>query len=260
MRDFVEEVIIPRTRDKGMGYALMVNDDNPLQIQVLVSHTWDEGTLELYFALKTVVRMDVPLFVCFFSMYQNSDEPPNIKSAGVNITEQLGNDAMSGPFAEVLNMFLHEQNLRLHRTTDRNIVEQSKGARNMYSYMTSKSNELTCGYMVVVPTKYCEIFSRMWCCLEIYTAMNMGIPMFISKLSSALTSPLSCENARCGNPNKKMNDDEKSIRSAIVESWGYGNVDFFIRDFSIIAKKLMGTFDYPSKPPVGDNLPQFEQT
>eukprot|EP00553_Chaetoceros_curvisetus_P012948 CAMPEP_0204640480 /NCGR_PEP_ID=MMETSP0717-20131115/47530_1 /ASSEMBLY_ACC=CAM_ASM_000666 /TAXON_ID=230516 /ORGANISM="Chaetoceros curvisetus" /LENGTH=278 /DNA_ID=CAMNT_0051660915 /DNA_START=144 /DNA_END=977 /DNA_ORIENTATION=- len=56
VRDFVEKVIKPRTYHKGtnMGYSLLVNEKKPLQVQVMVSHTWDEGILEFYFALQTV--------------------------------------------------------------------------------------------------------------------------------------------------------------------------------------------------------------
>ncbi|CAB9515683.1 expressed unknown protein [Seminavis robusta] len=105
---FVKEQIIPKTAQKEMGYALLINQQKPLQVEIMVSHSWYEGILEFFFALKTaVVDPHTPLFVCFLSLYQND----NI-AHGVTIRQQLGRNAKRGPFVEIFHNFKNNRVLR----------------------------------------------------------------------------------------------------------------------------------------------------
>eukprot|EP00913_Durusdinium_trenchii_P002371 g2189.t1 len=49
VRDMVRNHILPRTAGKGVGYALKINHQSPLEVEVLVSHSWNENAEELDF-------------------------------------------------------------------------------------------------------------------------------------------------------------------------------------------------------------------
>jgi len=231
VRDFVIQYIKPKTENTDMGYALMINKKKPLQVRAMVSHTWEEGILEFYYALQTVVSdPKIPLFICFLSIYQN-----NNPQAGITIGDQLGSDAAKGPFSEVLMTFLSSKELRISKSDMKELTANGfiNGEGGKHHQPAPK---LSCGYMLIVPTRYCNIYSRMWCCLELYTAATMGIPTFVSKLPSAIMDlSVSTKDARCGDPKKKeMNNDEKSIRTLIETGVGYEEIDSFIADYTMI--------------------------
>jgi hypothetical protein len=93
---FVNEWVKPRTSGKGMGYALLLNQDAPKTVNVMVSHAWCENAIEF---LKTVVRSsskhDV-FFICALSLYQNED------GKGPSIEQQIGKTEEENPFKIVL--------------------------------------------------------------------------------------------------------------------------------------------------------------
>lgn len=113
----------------------------------------------------------------------------------VSIQRQLGNDVRTGPFSTVL------------KQADR---------------------------MIAVLTPAADIYTRMWCVLEIFVAVQEGVPVELAALSRSYTSqgvssslcdavieqsraPCNSCLARCGNPAAPPNSDELAIR-ALVEA------------------------------------------
>ncbi|CAB9506368.1 expressed unknown protein [Seminavis robusta] len=230
---FVESYIKPITANRGMGYALWINRASPLEVQVMCSHTWQEGILEFYHALRTTLDEDTPLFVCFLSIYQNSEGE---FFDGVTIDQQLGNDPLRGPFAQVLHNFKNKPSLRLSRQDMRQVKRFDREYATESGYRSKP--HMSCGYMVVVPTQYANIYSRMWCCLELFTAAKEGVPIFITKQAMGiLDRDVSTRTARCGLPSDVMNRDEILIRAAIEGGVGYDFVDEFIAGFTAIHAK-----------------------
>eukprot|EP01038_Epipyxis_sp_PR26KG_P016555 gene16555-22603_t len=124
----------------------------------------------------------------------------------VSIAKQLGNDPMRGPFATVLNQ---------------------------------KETEL----MLAVITEQCDIYTRLWCVLEIFVAIQVKLPVQITTysrtdgisstdrlyhnaISQGADIAVDSQRARCGDPTKPPNMDEITIRAAIesVEG-GYATID-----------------------------------
>lgn len=96
VRDMVRNHILPRTAGKGVGYALKINHQSPLEVEVLVSHSWNENAEEFVETLERTVRPDEVLFVCAFAIYQNEDD------AGPTVSEQIGASMNESPFGRVL--------------------------------------------------------------------------------------------------------------------------------------------------------------
>jgi len=92
----VEEYIKPRTAGTGLGLALLLNEDAPLEVNVMVSHAWSENVEEFVRALELSVSADDVMFICAFALYQCED------GAGPSIPEQLGTTAAESPFHKVL--------------------------------------------------------------------------------------------------------------------------------------------------------------
>lgn len=96
----VEEYVKPRTRGSGLGYALLMNQAAPLEVNVMVSHTWAENAEEFFQTLERSVRPHDVMFICALSLYQNKD------GAGPTISQQLGMTASESPFRRVLDHIL----------------------------------------------------------------------------------------------------------------------------------------------------------
>lgn len=98
----VNDFVKPMTQGKGMGYALMKNQDAPLGVNVMVSHCWGENAKEFIESLERSASKDDVMFICAFSIYQNED------SIGPTIEEQLGTDPPDSPFERVLQRIQHQ--------------------------------------------------------------------------------------------------------------------------------------------------------
>jgi len=96
VRDMVKNHILPRTAGTGLGYALKINQESPLEVDVLVSHSWNENAEEFVETLERTVDADEVLFVCAFAIYQNED------GAGPTVSQQIGASMNSSPFGRVL--------------------------------------------------------------------------------------------------------------------------------------------------------------
>jgi len=94
--DLVERYVKPRTSGTGLGLALLRNREQPLEVNVMVSHAWGENASEFIRALELTVSQKDVLFICAFSLYQCED------GEGPSIAEQLGSEPTESPFYRVL--------------------------------------------------------------------------------------------------------------------------------------------------------------
>lgn len=96
IHDLVETRIIPWTRGKGIGYALLLNQEEPKSVGIMISHCWAENALEFLDAVCRSTKKGDVMFICAFSLYQCED------SLGPSINQQLGSIPSKGPFQQVL--------------------------------------------------------------------------------------------------------------------------------------------------------------
>jgi len=184
MYDVVKNLITPLTEGRGVGYALLINNDKPLRAKYMTSHAWGERYDHFVRAINDS-RCEGPFWVCAMALYQNEDMP------SITISKQLGPSIENGPFATVL-----------------------KQATNM----------------IAVFTPAVDIYTRMWCVFEIFMAVKSGVNVQFVALSYQYLSGMEniydaifehgkkaspSVNARCGNPSKPINSDEKKIRKLI---------------------------------------------
>lgn len=200
MTDVVKKLIVPRTKELGISYALLLNKKKPLRATHMVSHGWMEKYIHFIKALEGA-QLDeekTGLWVCSMAIYQCEDIPE------LTIERQLGEDVNRGPFATVL-----------------------KQASIMLALLTPDSN----------------IYTRMWCVLEIFVAIQLGTPVQLVSYRNDLnfhgvrgTSDAVVEHgkkrcysksARCGDPaDPHMNSDERDIRALIERTdGGYDTLD-----------------------------------
>lgn len=197
IRDFVAKSVKPRTQGLGMGLALSLNRDAPLKANLMISHAWDENALGFFQDIEAHVREEEVMFICFFALYQCED------SAGPSIGEQLGPDVRGGPFAEV--------------------IAQLKPA-GLLADLSNGWLARPQGRMLVVTCEECDLYSRLWCVWEAYVALSLRVPVaFAGRGQIFGTDAPSSKFARCGDPRRPMNEDERKIREAIeslpVETW-----------------------------------------
>eukprot|EP00931_Biecheleriopsis_adriatica_P023223 TRINITY_DN14714_c0_g7_i2.p1 TRINITY_DN14714_c0_g7~~TRINITY_DN14714_c0_g7_i2.p1 ORF type:complete len:695 (-),score=123.32 TRINITY_DN14714_c0_g7_i2:59-2143(-) len=94
--DVVNRYVKPRTSGTGLGYALLVNEENPKEVTTMISHAWQENALDFCETLQRSVEPDEPLFICALSLYQCDD------GKGPTIQQQLGQNPKESPFRRVL--------------------------------------------------------------------------------------------------------------------------------------------------------------
>lgn len=96
MYTFVNDFVIPWTQGTGISYALHMNQDDPKEVNVLVSHAWGENVEDFFETLLRSTEDSDVLFVCALSLYQADD------AAGPSIEEQLGHHPFESPFRQIL--------------------------------------------------------------------------------------------------------------------------------------------------------------
>eukprot|EP00929_Paragymnodinium_shiwhaense_P026660 TRINITY_DN15805_c0_g1_i7.p1 TRINITY_DN15805_c0_g1~~TRINITY_DN15805_c0_g1_i7.p1 ORF type:complete len:620 (+),score=27.97 TRINITY_DN15805_c0_g1_i7:150-2009(+) len=104
---FVASYVNPITAGTGLCYALLVNQDKPLEVSVTVTHAWEESVLGLYQALRRTLRPDDVVFITAFGLYQCED------GAGPTICQQTGSRAIDSPIIRVLRHKHHRNNSRI---------------------------------------------------------------------------------------------------------------------------------------------------
>eukprot|EP00548_Thalassiothrix_antarctica_P018999 CAMPEP_0194194452 /NCGR_PEP_ID=MMETSP0154-20130528/75587_1 /TAXON_ID=1049557 /ORGANISM="Thalassiothrix antarctica, Strain L6-D1" /LENGTH=403 /DNA_ID=CAMNT_0038918883 /DNA_START=1240 /DNA_END=2450 /DNA_ORIENTATION=+ len=202
VRELVETTIKPATDGLGISYALLMNQEEPKETNIMVSHSWDEPVKEFVESIEQLAKdldlsEDTTFWICALSIYQNND-----KEKGPTIGEQLGPDPENGPFATILR---------------------------------------TVKLMIVVLTSASDVYSRLWCVYEMYMATQLGVKVVLSPYGrsynfylgmmevqsgnmkadiciSNLHKPINSIRARCGHPSQPENEDEKMIRRVINTS------------------------------------------
>jgi len=97
MYTLVSDFVVPWTRGKGMGYALLQNQDDPKEVNLMVSHSWGENAEEFLTTLGRSTSSQDVLWICALSMYHAED------GAGPSVREQLGCTPEESPFRRVLD-------------------------------------------------------------------------------------------------------------------------------------------------------------
>ncbi|CAB9525341.1 expressed unknown protein [Seminavis robusta] len=135
MRQVVRDFIQPKTLPYGVGYALWRNQDAPILATIMVSHSWEEYFGEFVDALTAVSSKiaDQGLWICSLAMLQKTEAGIG---PGPTIEEQLGENVLNGPFAQVVR----RANL-----------------------------------MLVVQTPRALVYERLWCVLELYQAIQCNV-------------------------------------------------------------------------------------
>eukprot|EP00440_Ansanella_granifera_P026968 gb/GFBE01029288.1/.p1 GENE.gb/GFBE01029288.1/~~gb/GFBE01029288.1/.p1 ORF type:complete len:640 (+),score=72.07 gb/GFBE01029288.1/:1-1920(+) len=287
----VADFVVPWTKGKGVGYALLVNQEAPEEVNVMVSHAWAENAEEfLATLLRSISSTDV-VFVCALSLYQAEDD------AGPSIAEQIGNAATDSPFRKVLahinakrksGGFLWRHGRRLLRglpvffamcailvfyypiivfgclptlegcyvigprfhtsrvftilrtigilasvdewvpceTSDPSLtncpwIAAVAGVLAATSWLViNKVLRIYSGRLLVIPNHEMDIYSRLWCIYEIYTASSLKVPVELGR-TLASAGKVSSRQAECSCP-----EDAAQINREIEASEiGYDQID-----------------------------------
>jgi len=196
--DFVPKFVKPRTDGTGMGLALFLNQESPQQVNVMVSHAWQENAMNFFEdVLKFMMPFEVA-FICFLSNYQGTRE---------EIDAQLGGDISVSPFTEVLSSF----------HTHRMLVVPNEELRGNGEGLYSR---LWCDWEIKVAADMG---------LPIHLTQRTDLDYLLG------SNNRSSRTARCGDPRLPPNVDEQLIREAIenrpVEGGKFQSLGVFV--FSI---------------------------
>lgn len=199
IRDFVTKFVEPMTRGKGMGIALLLNADAPLEVNLMISHCWDENALGFFDDLESNALESEVMFICFFSLYQNED------GWGPSIAEQLGTDIRAGPFAQVIKSFLPACGTLAAIADDEDDASRDHDEDDAPPTFR--------GRMLVVTNREVPLYSRLWCVWEVYNALAIDIPIDFTVRGELFDGCCpSCKFAHCDKP-----EDEQRIRVAIEQ-------------------------------------------
>jgi len=175
VNEFVQKFVLPM-QGNFRGLALEKNKHAPQEVNLMISHAWAENVKDFFEDVLEHTYEHEVAFVCFLSNYQGTPD---------EIDRQLGHDIHRSPFTEAI--------------------------RN-------------CQRMLVVPNEELlrngqGLYSRLWCDWEIKVAADNGLPIHVTARCTKahlLGSPVrSSRDARCGDPSKPWNKDERLIRTAI---------------------------------------------
>mmetsp|Transcript_81892 Transcript_81892/g.210980 ORF Transcript_81892/g.210980 Transcript_81892/m.210980 type:complete len:603 (-) Transcript_81892:94-1902(-) len=139
VRTLVEQYIIPKTRGHGIGYALMVNQDEPKEVSVMVSHSWNENFEEFVDVLERTVHQDEILFICALAIYQCGD------GAGPNVEEQIGDDPHESPFVRTLSNIRRKGKLAGCLWSPRGLLRQIPWRCMQMMILLHVASIITCG-------------------------------------------------------------------------------------------------------------------
>merc|ERR1740129_1484865 len=146
MYDFVNQYVKPATAGRGVGYAVLVNENDPLEVNVMISHAWMENAEEFYAILSRTVTAHDVMFICALSLYQNED------GYGPSIAQQLGQVATESPFRRVL------ENIRKRHTRVVNSIPK-----------LFKLLEVLPGILVVMSVTFLAIVSLRHECIPLWS-------------------------------------------------------------------------------------------
>eukprot|EP00449_Zooxanthella_nutricula_P047542 CAMPEP_0198610164 /NCGR_PEP_ID=MMETSP1462-20131121/156760_1 /TAXON_ID=1333877 /ORGANISM="Brandtodinium nutriculum, Strain RCC3387" /LENGTH=405 /DNA_ID=CAMNT_0044341971 /DNA_START=75 /DNA_END=1288 /DNA_ORIENTATION=+ len=262
MYTLVKDFIIPWTRRTGHGYALALNAASPLEVNLMVSHSWAENAEDFLEALLRSTGPGDVLFVCALSLYQAADE------YGPSIADQIGSSAPESPFRRVLEHIrrkggdggmlwrwrpvvswvpsaclllaacLYLLPLLLwtcvpgFRQCAHVIKFREDWVWGDYPHPWARlapALAMLCatlavltfaalwwmqpyaGRMVVVPNREGDIYTRLWCTYEVFTAMRLGVHVKVAN-TLATAGVGRSEEARCS-----CEEDARRIRGEIAD-------------------------------------------
>uniref|UniRef100_A0A7S2NMR0 Transmembrane protein n=1 Tax=Zooxanthella nutricula TaxID=1333877 RepID=A0A7S2NMR0_9DINO len=271
----VQDFVIPWTRGTGRGYALTLNSASPLEVNLMISHSWAENAEDFLEALLRSTRADDVLFVCALSLYQAADEH------GPSIADQIGSSAPESPFRRVLEHIRRKGGDGGMLWRWRTVVSWVPSACLLLAaclYLLplllwtcvpgfrqcahvikfredwvwgdyphpwarlAPALAMLCatlavltfaalwwmqpyaGRMLIVPNRECDIYTRLWCTYEVFTALRLGVHVEVAN-TLATAGFGGCEEARCS-----CEGDARRIRDEIAdEGHTFPEIDRVVR-------------------------------
>lgn len=98
----VSDFVVPWTQGRGLGFALLINQEEPKEVNLMVSHAWSENAEEFLEVLVRATSDTDVMFICALSIFQAGD------GSGPSLQEQIGSKAQDSPLFRVL------ENMRQH--------------------------------------------------------------------------------------------------------------------------------------------------
>lgn len=178
---FVHKCVIPPTQGSRMGLALLLNQNAPKEVNLMVSHAWVENACRFFDDfLKHTLDHEIA-YICFLSNYQGTPE---------EIDAQLGNNIHYSPFTEVI----------CSPACSRMLVIPNE---ELFSTGHGLYSRLWCDWEIL-------------CAANAGLPIDI-LPERSTKGHLLGTETISSRQARCGNPLMPPNKDEKLIRNAIQD-------------------------------------------
>lgn len=276
----VEKYVRPRTEGTGVGYALLANRANPLEISVMVSHAWAENAEMFVDTLERSVGRQEAMFICAFAIYQNED------NEGPSVRDQLGTEGEDSPFYQVLRHISAEgsrqcfghfravgpvmcflvgsamcsvpsffakcvpslnQCARVDASTGSWVWSETEPVYRAFVFTGAAFVGLAVlgqiyisvfptysGRMVVVPNSDIDIYERLWCVYEIFTAGRLNVPVVLGS-TLARAGTCSSRNAGC-----HQEEDRKRIRMEI-ENFGEEFCDDREKGYNWVDREIVWT-------------------
>lgn len=205
-REMVADVMRPVYTLRGRSVALDYNQSRPLSIKRLVSHSWDENVLEFLMDVLSIDCPDAdPLFICFLSVYQGTDEEIDVQ------VTQGSHDISQGCFSQILAHVALEDGSQ-YVVPNENLSINGQG-----------------------------LYSRLWCAWEVYNCIICGISLHFHPESKRTERHLfgstgmqsfTAAVGHCGPPSEWGGKDELAIQAAIVHGThgGWSAVDKVLKD------------------------------
>eukprot|EP00812_Abedinium_dasypus_P006184 NODE_177_length_1883_cov_282.990700.p1 GENE.NODE_177_length_1883_cov_282.990700~~NODE_177_length_1883_cov_282.990700.p1 ORF type:complete len:462 (+),score=137.80 NODE_177_length_1883_cov_282.990700:186-1571(+) len=184
---------VKKSCSRGQGIALTKNNDDPEEVKLMVSHSWD-GPMGKFLRDVLIMTSDkehLGMFACLLSLYHGTQEELNVQ-----LTQGSG-EIEQGCFSEVLRS-----------------VKEAGGAM----IVVSNEKVLDAG-----------LYSRLWCSWEVYCAVRDGVAIVVHPLTGTTAHLFGTggkerfrpELGRCGSPALAATEDEDRIRHAIANGAGW---------------------------------------
>jgi hypothetical protein len=196
----VDTLICPKYVS-GRSVALEYNDEGPLAIDCLISHSLDENVKEFIEDLLSTPLSDTTvLFICFFCVYQGTHEEIDLQVC------QGTDDIHNGCFARILRHVSVKAEPKMYVIPNEALAHNGQG-----------------------------LYSRLYCTWEVYNSCLWGIDIIFWPDKKATDKHLfgkqdptafTAENGHCGPPDKngqwtEPNKDELAIRKAVEAGAGH---------------------------------------
>jgi len=205
-REMVELIMKPEYGRRGLSVALGYNEQQPLPIKHLVSHSWDENVLQFLIDVLTIrCDDDEPLFICFLSVYQG-----DVEEIDAQVT-QGREDISQGCFSRILHYVSLQDGSQFVVPND-NLKDNGQG-----------------------------LYSRLWCAWEIYNCIICGVPLHfhpsckrteLHLFGSIGPAHFTAADGHCGPPSGWGGKDEISIKATIQGGalGGWARIDKVLKD------------------------------